>query len=111
MTVAEACRMQRNIGDAERKDAIARALNLAGLRWRNDLNTLQVDTLADKMKRIYTGTQWGNGKIAPVLAEGCKREKGSISPAGVWQHPVKVGGISPRWCVMIPAALVLGEDE
>lgn len=111
MSVSEACRMLRNSGDPERKETIARALNLAGLRWRDDLNALQVDTLADKMKRIYTGTQWSNGKVAPVLAEGCKREKGSISPAGVWLHPVKVGGTSPRWCVMIPAALVLGEDE
>lgn len=111
MSVAEACRMLNSCMDAERRDAIVRALNLAGLRWRDDLNALQVDTLADKMKRIYTGTQWSNGKVAPVLAEGCKREKGSISPAGVWLHPVKVGGTSPRWCVMIPAALVLGEDE
>ncbi len=111
MAVAEACRMLRNGRDVDRKEAIARALNLAGLRWRDDLNALQVDTLADKMKRIYTGTQWINGKVAPVLAEGCKREKGSISPAGVWLHPVKVGGTSPRWCVMLPAALVLGEDE
>ena len=66
-------------------------------------------TLADKMKRIYTGTQWSNGKVAPVLAEGCKREKGNISPAGVWLQSVKVGG-SPRWCVMIPARLVLGDE-
>ena len=110
MSVAEACRMLGSCGDVDRRDAIARALNLVGLRWRDDLNALQVDTLADKMKRIYTGTQWSNGKIAPVLAEGCKREKGSISPAGVWLHPVKVGGTSPRWCVMIPAALVLGDE-
>ena len=110
MNVTEACRMLNKMIDGDRKDAIARALNLAGLRWRDDLNALQVDTLADKMKRIYTGTQWSNGKVAPVLAEGCKREKGSISPAGVWLQSVKVGG-SPRWCVMIPAALVLGEDE
>ena len=110
MSVAEACRMLNSCMDAERRDAIVRALNLAGLRWRDDLNALQVDTLADKMKRIYTGTQWSNGKVAPVLAEGCKREKGSISPAGVWLQSVKVGGMSPRWCVMIPAALVLGDE-
>lgn len=110
MNVTEACRMLHNGVDVDRKDAIARALNLAGLRWRDDLNALQVDTLADKMKRIYTGTQWSNGKVAPVLAEGCKREKGSYSPAGVWLQSVKVGGASPRWCVMIPAALVLGDE-
>ncbi len=110
MCVAEACRMLHDGVDVDRKDVIARALNLAGLRWRDDLNALQVDTLADRMKRIYTGTQWSNGKVAPVLAEGCKREKGSFSPAGVWLQSVKVGGASPRWCVMIPARLVLGDE-
>ena len=110
MTVADACRVMEARADAEAMAACAFSLSAAGMRWRDDLNALQVDTLADKMSRIYTGTQWSNGKIAPVLAEGCKREKGSISPAGVWLQSVKVGG-SPRWCVMIPAALVLGEDE
>jgi len=110
MSVIYACRMLHNGVDIDRRESIERALNLAGLRWRDDLNALQVDTLADKMKRIYTGTQWSNGKVAPVLAEGCKREKGSISPAGVWLKNVKVGGTSPRWCVMIPAVLVLGEE-
>lgn len=110
MSVIYACRMLHNGVDIDRRESIERALNLAGLRWRDDLNALQVDTLADKMKRIYTGTQWSNGKVAPVLAEGCKREKGSISPAGVWLHSVKVGGTSSRWCVMIPAVLVLGEE-
>ena len=111
MTVADACRVMEAKVDTETMAACALSLGAAGLRWRDDLNALQVDTLADKMKRIFTGTQWSNGKVAPVLAEGCKREKGSISPAGVWLHPVKVGGTSPRWCVMIPAALVLGDDD
>ena len=109
MTVADACRVMEARADAEAMAACALSLSAAGLRWRDDLNALQVDTLADKMKRIFTGTQWSNGKVAPVLAEGCKREKGSISPAGVWLHPVKVNS-APRWCVMIPAALVLGDE-
>lgn len=110
MTVADACRVLYKKADPEINGACELSLSAAGLRWRDDLNALQVDTLADKMKRIFTGTQWGNGKVAPVLAEGCKREKGSISPAGVWLQSVKVGGASPRWCVMIPAALVLGDE-
>lgn len=110
MTVADVCRVMDARADAEAVTACGLSLSAAGLRWRDDLNALQVDTLADKMKRIFTGTQWGNGKVAPVLAEGCKREKGSISPAGVWLQSVKVGGASPRWCVMIPAALVLGDE-
>lgn len=110
MTVADACRVMDARADAEAVAACGLSLSAAGLRWRDDLNALQVDTLADKMKRIFTGTQWSNGKVAPVLAEGCKREKGSISPAGVWLQSVKVGGTSPRWCVMIPAALVLGDE-
>ena len=111
MTVADACRVLNARGDTETMAACVHSLSAAGLRWRDDLNALQVDTLADKMKRIYTGTQWSNGKVAPVLAEGCMRKKGSVSPAGVWQQSVKVGGTSPRWCVMIPAPLVLGDDE
>lgn len=110
MTVADACRVMDARADAEAVTACALSLSAAGLRWRDDLNALQVDTLADKMKRIFTGTQWSNGKVAPVLAEGCKREKGSISPAGVWLKSVKVGGATSRWCVMIPAALVLGDE-
>lgn len=112
MTVAEACRMLRNGVDVDRKEAIVRALELAGLRWRDDLGTLQVDKRADKMKRIYTGTQWSNGKITKVLAEGC-REKGekNANAAGVWLGSAKLGGYSPSDCIMIPAALVLGEDE
>ena len=110
MTVADVCRVMDARADAEAVTACGLSLSAAGLRWRDDLNALQVDTLADKMKRIFTGTQWGNGKVAPVLAEGCKREKGSISPSGVWLQSVKVGGASPRWCVMIPASLVLGDE-
>ena len=109
MTVADACRVMEARADAEAVTACGLSLSAAGLRWRDDLTALQVDTLADKMKRIYTGTQWSNGKVAPVLAEGCKREKGSFSPAGVWLHSVKMGA-SSRWCVMIPASLVLGDE-
>ena len=110
MTVADACRVMDARADAEAMTTCGLSLSAAGLRWRDDLKALQVDTLADKMKRIYNGTQWSNGKVAPVLAEGCKREKGSINHAGVWLQSVKVGGTSPRWCVMIPAALVLGDE-
>ena len=110
MTVADACWVMDARADAVAVTACALSLSAAGLRWRDGMNALQVDPLSDKMKRIYTGTQWSNGKVAPVLAEGSKREKGSISPAGVWLQSVKVGGASPRWCVMIPAALVLGDE-
>ena len=110
MSVSDVCQVLDAGADIETMTACALSLNAAGLRWRDTLKALQVDTLADKMKRIYTGTQWSNGKVAPVLAEGCKREKGSYSPAGVWLQSVKVGGASPRWCVMIPAALVLGDE-
>lgn len=111
MTVADACRVMDARADAEALAACGLSLSAAGLRWRDDFRALQVDTLADKMKRIFAGTQWSNGKVAPVLAEGCKREKGSISPAGVWLQSVKVGGTSPRWCVMLPATIVLGAVE
>ena len=111
MSVAEACRMLNSCMDAERRDAIVRALNLAGLRWRGDKNALQVDKRADKMKRIFAGTQWSNGKITKVLAEGC-REKGrkNANAAGVWLDSAKCGGYSPVDCIMIPAALVLGDE-
>lgn len=111
MSVAEACRMLRNGVDVDRRDAIARALELAGLRWRDDLNALQVDTLADKMKRIYTGTQWSNGRIAPVLAEGADRSKGKKGENSVGIYYRCEPKLGRRKCVVIPAALVLGEDE
>lgn len=111
MSVAEACRMLRNGVDVDRRDAIARALELAGLRWRDDLDALQVDTLADKMKRIYTGTQWSNGRIAPVLAEGADRSKGKKGANSVGIYYRCEPKLGRRKCVVIPAALVLGEDE
>lgn len=110
MNVTEACRMLRNGVGADLRDAIERALNLSGMRWRNDLNALQVDTLADKMKRIYTGTQWSNGKIAPVLAEGCERKKGEHQPRRRMVAICESGrDVSPLVCDD-SCPLVLGEE-
>ena len=110
MSVADACRILHSV-EIEKRDAIERALSLAGLLWRDDLNALQVDTLADKMKRIYTGTQWSNGNIAPVLAEGADKGKGKAgaNEKGIYRLSYKkLGG---RKCVVIPSALVLGEND
>lgn len=111
MSVSDACRRMQKLEDGEHRDNVKRALNLAGLRWRGDKNALQVDKRADKMKRIFAGTQWSNGKITKVLAEGC-REKGrkNANAAGVWLDSAKCGGYSPVDCIMIPASLVLDDE-
>lgn len=111
MTVADACRVMNARADTEAMYACSLSLNAAGLRWRDDLNALQVDTLADKMKRIFTGTQWSNGKVAPVLAEGADKNKGKAGKNDLGIFYVSDKKLGGRRCVVIPAALVLGEDE
>lgn len=110
MNVASACKMLKNCAAGEQRDAINRALSLAGLRWCDA--GLQVDKRADKMKRIYAGTQWSNGKITPILAEGCGNKKGieNANAAGIWLRSAKLGGLTPTDCIMIPSAMVLGDD-
>ena len=110
MTVADACRVMEARADAEAVTACGFSLSTAGLRWRDDLTALQVDTLADKMKRIYTGTQWSNGKVAPVLAEGADKNKGKAGKNDLGIFYVSDKKLGGRRCVVIPAALVLGEE-
>lgn len=110
MTVADACRVMEARADAEAVTACGLSLSTAGLRWRDDLTALQVDTLADKMKRIYTGTQWSNGKVAPVLAEGADKNKGKAGKNDLGIFYVSDKKLGGRRCVVIPAALVLGEE-
>ena len=111
--VARACRLMSNMIDGETKDAYSHALELAGLRWRDDFTALQVDCRADKMKRIYRDTQWSNGKIAAVLAEGASKTDGKAgaNSAGIWYQNAKIGKASPTRCIMIPAALIFSETD
>lgn len=111
VTVVEACRMVRS-GGIDERDAAARALAVAGLRWRDDKDALQVDKREEKMKRIYAGTQWANGKIVDVLGEGVDRSKdGTPNDMGIWYGSGKTGGAaSSRKCLFLPAALVLGDE-
>ena len=111
MTVADVCRVLYKKADPETKGTCELSLSAAGLRWLDGQNALQVDTLEDKMKRIYTGTQWSNGKIAPVLAEGADRGKGKKGANSVGIYYRCEPQLGRRKCVVIPAALVLGEDE
>lgn len=93
---------------ADCKD-LEQALINAGLKWREDKEALQVDPRPDRMVQIYKGTQWSNGKIARVIAEGARRKdgKGGANAAGVWYVSARVGGLTPTECIMIPAALIL----
>lgn len=111
MTVADACRVMAARADAEAMSACELSLSAAGFRWRDDKKALQVDTLETKMQKIYAGTQWSNGKVALVLAEGADKGKGKAgaNEKGIYRlSDKKLGG---RKCVVIPAALVLGEDD
>ena len=112
MSAGEAIRLMPTMCDGETKDNYRRALQLIGLRWREDLKALQVNPRPDLMKRIYNGTQWNNGKIAAVLAEGADRSKGrdGANLAGIWYQQAKVGGMTPVRCVMIPSDLILNSE-
>lgn len=112
MSAGEAIRLMSTMCEGETKDNYRRALQLIGLRWREDLKALQVNPRPDLMKRIYKGTQWNNGKIGAVLAEGADRSKGrdGANLAGIWYQQAKVGGMSPVRCVMIPSDLFLNSE-
>lgn len=108
MTVSEACRLMSTMCEGETKDHYSRALQIAGLRWRDDWEALQVDPRTERMKRIYKDTQWKNGKISSVLAEGAdpRGGKAGANANGIWYQSAKVGGATPTRCIMIPASLV-----
>lgn len=112
MSAGEACRLMSTMCDGEVKDNYRRALQLVGLRWRDDLNALQVTPRPDLMRRVYKDSQWSNGKIAAVLAEGADRNKGrnGANLSGIWYQQSKVGGITPVRCVMIPSDLILNSE-
>ncbi len=109
MSVQEACRLMSTMCDAETKDNYSRALQLVGLHWNNVDEALRVDPRADIMKRIYKDTQWSNGKIAAVLAEGAIKGKGTAgaNPAGIYYKSERLTrGGNPVSCIYIPNTLI-----
>lgn len=106
-TVADACELVAVATAApEVKEQAEASLRIVGLRWRDDKGALQVDPRADIMKKIYAGTQWDNGKIKPVLAEGCHK-KGEPNAAGIWIASARVTGAqTPQDFIFIPRNLV-----
>lgn len=110
ITVARLCKaVQEATADNVGNAAAARdTLEALGLRWRADLNALQVNTTAPGLRELYRGTDWEGGKVTAVLAEGCKRDK-KPNALGIWLQSCKVSG-RPMWLPMIPAALVMPAD-
>lgn len=110
ITVARLCKaVQEATADNVGNAAAARdTLEALGLRWRADLDALQVNTTAPGLRELYRGTDWEGGKVTAVLAEGCKRDK-KPNALGIWLQSCKVSG-RPMWLPMIPAALVMPAD-
>lgn len=108
ISVAQLCEVAARETDTERKQNACRALEALGLRWRGDLDALQVNTAWRGLRELYKGTDWEGGRGASMLAEGCKRDK-KPNALGIWLQSCKVSG-RPMWLPMIPAALVLPAD-
>lgn len=108
ISMAQLCEVAARETDTERKQNACRALEALGLRWRGDLDALQVNTAWRGLRELYKGTDWEGGRVASMLAEGCKRDK-KPNALGVWLQSCKVSG-RPIWLPMIPAALVLPAD-
>ena len=107
-TVAAACEMV-DTAAPEIKEAAQAALRTVGLCWKEDKNALAVDTRAAVMQRIYKETQWSNGKIKPVLAEGCQKSA-PPNESGVWIAGARFPGtLTPIDCIFIPRELILAE--
>lgn len=112
ISVAQLCKIARDGENLDSRREAGDALEALGLRWRDDLDdgkgALQVNTAARGLRELYKGTDWESGKVAAVLAEGCKRDK-RPNALGVWLQSCKVSG-RPVWLPMIPASLVLPAD-
>lgn len=114
ISVAQLCKIARDGENLDSRREAGDTLESLGLRWRDDLNdgkgALQVNTAARGLRELYKGTDWESGKVAAVLAEGCKRDKNKKPNAlGIWLQSCKVSG-RPMWLPMIPAALVMPAD-
>lgn len=110
ISVAQLCEVAARETDTERKQNACRALGALGLRWRDDLDALQVNTTARGLRELYKSTDWQGGNVAAMLAEGCKRDKNKRpNSMGIWLQSCRVLG-RPLWLPMIPAALVLPAD-
>ena len=112
--MAQLCKIARDGENLDSRREAGDTLESLGLRWRDDLNdgigALQVNTAARGLRELYKGTDWESGKVAAVLAEGCKRDKNKKPNAlGIWLQSCKVSG-RPMWLPMIPAALVMPAD-
>lgn len=110
INVVQLCAIVRDGQDAEQKAAACDTLAALGLRWRDALDALQVDTAARGLRELYKGTDWQGGKITTVLAEGCKGGQDSKNALGIWTQSAKING-KPRKVVMIPAARVIPSDD
>ena len=110
INVAQLCAIVRDGQDAEQKAAACDTLAALGLRWRDALDALQVDTAARGLRELYKGTDWQGGKITTVLAEGCKGGQDSKNALGIWTQSAKING-NPRKVIMIPAARVIPSDD
>lgn len=112
ISVAQLCKIARDGENLDGRQEAGDALEALGLRWRDDLNdgkgALQVNTAARGLRELYKGTDWESGKVAAVLAEGCKRDR-MPNALGIWLQSCKVSG-RPMWLPMIPAALVMPAD-
>lgn len=114
ISVAQLCKIARDGENLDSRREAGDTLESLGLRWRDDLNdgkgALQVNTAARGLRELYKGTDWESGKVAAVLAEGCKRDKNKKPNAlGIWLQSCKVSG-RPMWLPMIPADLVMPAD-
>lgn len=100
-TVQQLCRAADG-ADIERKAEAEHELNALGMRWKQDKG-LCVNPAAPAMREIYRGTDWSNGKIAPVLTAG---------EYGIRETRARLNkGHNSRRVLLIPAELVISDDE
>ncbi len=100
-TVQQLCRAADG-ADIERKAEAEHELNAQGMRWKQDKG-LCVNPAAPAMREIYRGTDWSNGKIAPVLTAG---------EYGIRETRARLNkGHNSRRVLLIPAELVISDDE
>lgn len=103
-TVRQLCRMADG-ADIERREDAERELRGMGMKWSRDKKVLKVNPAKSNtaLRKIYAGTDWGDGKITPVLTAGDLDIKSS-------KTPFKKGHFSTR-ALLIPAELVFADDE
>lgn len=91
---------------AEEHTRAATALGSLGLRWRGELDALQVNPAARALREAYRDSDWPMGNITSVLTAECTgMGQSKANLYGIWTSSARVNGV-PQRCIFVPYQLI-----